>query len=171
MMISESFEALKDSTTGVILLGAIGSLAATAIAFSINYLANQLKRRTNAIRWDLGWIVAYCDGDLINMPIFLNFIIAVLGKMILLCTIAILMLVISLFCFGLSRDLSSYGVAIIPLSIGIYALIVSYSDYKSLKINTNWWIDNRKKERQNKLSPTTTKTPTARSARRATAKG
>jgi hypothetical protein len=171
MLVLESFDALKDTTGGIILLSAPGSLAATGIAFSASLISKRFTRRVKATQWDFGWWSAYCDGDLLNMPVFVNFLIALLSKTILVCTITIAMLLISTFWFFVSRDLLSYGLSIVPLSISLYSFITAYSDYKSLKLNTKWWIAQRNKEHQkNAASSSSTKPQTSTTGRTRVAK-
>lgn len=154
----ESFEALKGSALGIIFLGTIGSLVAAAIAFSTRHVTKAFYRSAKATQWDFGWMSAYCDGELKNIPIFINFLMSHVSKIILLCTITISMVVTSVFFLFVSNDLLSYGFSIAPLAVGIYTFIVSYSNYKSLKVSTQWWIEQRKKEQTKRRSPTTART-------------
>jgi hypothetical protein len=158
MPVLETFEALKGNALGIIFLGAIGSLVATVTAFSSRYVANRFARRVKATQWDFGWMSAYCDRELMNIPIFVNFLVAHVSRIILLCTITISMVVISVFFLFVSKDLLSYGFAIAPLSIGVYTFIASYSDYKSLKLGLQWWIDERKKEQTKPTFPAAPRT-------------
>jgi hypothetical protein len=143
-----TFETLRESTAGVILLGAVGSLIATAIAFAARYLKQRYVKGVSDKQYRFGCIAGFTEGEMNNLPIFINFVSSHVAKIMLLCTITLVMVIISLFSFVMSQDLLGYGFSIIPLSAGVYTFVTAHTNFTVLNETTDFWIASRRKEGQ-----------------------
>jgi len=117
---------------GIIALGAMGSLLATLLAFAMKYVVDTYTRKTKAENWDFGYMSAYCEADTKNLPIFMNFLMSHVCKILILCTSTIYCLIVASLILSNTTNSFVYTFCIAILSLGIFSFMRAYSNYKLL---------------------------------------
>jgi hypothetical protein len=132
---------LKNSTYGIIILGAIGSLLATLLAVFAKTFIDRNTRLDNATNWNFGWMGAFCGADISHYPIYFTFVAAHLAKILIQCTACIVCVLFTTILVYNSGDLSYYALSVIFLSIGILFFMRAYSDYNTINRSYKFWIE------------------------------
>jgi hypothetical protein len=131
---------VKDSTFGVIVLGAIGSLLATLLAFAMKYFVDRYDRMRKASSWEFGWMSSFCERSPKNIPIYITYLISRSIKLVFQCTLSIWCIIISVGTLNVLPNLS-YLISLVFLSLGLLFVMLARSDYKAMKSSYQWWID------------------------------
>lgn len=151
MNISDVLASLKETTSGIVVLGAVGSLVAALIAsvarLAAKYAAKRVKNTRNAHAWNFGWMSAYCSADVKHQPIFITFLVAHVIRTLLFCVCAVLGALIAAASFAVSTNAVGYAFAVVMLACGIFAFWTAAEGYRITKDGYIWWIEALKKEK------------------------
>jgi hypothetical protein len=165
-----NLEHLKSSVVGIIFLGFLGSVIATALsAIAVKAYGSYTKfyaQRHKKKYYDLGYISGYSVGNIESGgPIFSSYMTSYIMKSIMSCSAFIATTVVSIIIFILSVaspgiiHLLGYGVSIVFISVGMFFLWITWIDYKLVKNNPQLIMEAKKNQRpQEPLKPVAHKT-------------
>ena len=151
----------KYSAVITIILGAIGSLLAAAIAFFIRSLINKLDKRSRDFAYKFGWIGGFTSDRLEGQSIVSAYLITQAIRIIVLCLGTVCFFIISGFFFISSPNTLGYLSSFIFLTVGLFLVFIAYSDYRILRDGVDWWIEKLREGANRKGGSSEQKTPKA----------
>jgi hypothetical protein len=146
MAISEFISTFKDTTLGTVVLGLVGSLLATVLAFGSRELVRYIQNKREKRFYNLGYVTGFITGNVEHHPVFIEFLAAGLVKVMLQCTLTICAFIAVSFIFTLSADVIGLLTSLLVLSGGLFSFLAACDNYYTLKNGVTWHIEAIKKE-------------------------
>lgn len=156
---------LKNNIAGIVLLGAMSSVLSAIISWSSVKFYRFFKKKIGKFfrkqYFGLGYMSAFSEfGTQRHSTVFASYVSSLIIKSVVNCSVflafTITSIIIFVFSVGFSNNISlvGYFISIIFLSVGMFFLLISWSDYKALYATSFLVIEELK--RNSKTRPKST---------------